>query len=426
MAPSPLTLLVLKQAALALGAIPLYGVAKVYFRGVLPSLFALLYLISPLTLSVDWNNFDPEAFLPFFALAALFFFAKGRLWPFVACWLLALGTIEAAPAVLILFAVGGLIGTFLARPSSPYWTVSVERRALLIALFLACGWLILSFIALQLAGPRGGAFGGAYDTRFTVLGASSLPDVLPRALTHPGAAGAALQFQGSRKLLFLELAILASGALSLVGGLRYLLPFMGYLTLAFLSNNLSMYDFGAEYSALFTAFLFVAAVEGAVLVRDLLSGPNPADRFNKLKVRLATELQDLRQWLSEVPADWPGLDSALFRLQVASASMENNKLGPAELHLQRLRRKLGSTFPRTSGFQAPALRHLADPKGNRSIDPGPSRSRFDLARTSAKLAGYAPIIILVACILPVTAVANPLLSSPVGGGLDVGIRAAGP
>jgi uncharacterized membrane protein len=426
-APSPVTLILLKQIALALSALPLYGIAKVYFRkGSAPVLFAALYLISPLTMAIDWNSFDPEAFLPLAVLGALYFFAKGRFWPFMLCWILALGTIEAAPPLLILFAAGGLLATFVVQSSTPYLTALQQRRPLLIALLVAGAWLAIAYFALQLAGPRGGAFGNSYATRYTVLGATSFPDVLPRALTHPGAAAAALQFDGSEKLLFLGLLILATGAFSLLGGLRYLLPFAGYLTLAFLSNNAGLYIFGTQYAALIFGILFAAAIEGTVLVVDFLGISTGDQRRHDLETRLISEARDLGRRLPPSIQANSTRRQLSDRLQRAVTLLGRGELGPAERELERSRREIEahSQSRVTNSVSSLGGDGKARAVGRSRLVALRSRTRFLLK--SVGTTDAVVLAILAVCVLSATAVANPLIGEPLDRSSTITYGLAGP
>ena len=335
-APSPVTLIVLKQLALTLGALPLYGIAKTYFRNeFVPILFSGLYLISPLTLTADWNTFDLEPLFPLALLLSLYFFSKGRNWPFLACWLLALGTIEATTPLLALFAAGGLIGTFLAKPSSAYWTAAQQRRPLFAALVIAVVWLGVAALVLYSAGSRGGGFGNAYAIRYTILGADSLPNVLPQAVTHPGAAAAALRFGESGKILFVELILISTGALWLLGGLRYILPIGGYLALALLSNNAGAYTLGTEQAVLLLGFLFAGTIEGAVLLSDWLGGVNPEQRHLDLRFRLAKEARELADNIRLLPLDRHSLADRLeTRLRNAIVLLDADGTRPGRTSIE--------------------------------------------------------------------------------------------
>jgi uncharacterized membrane protein len=417
LAPSPVALLVLKQLALALGAIPVYGIARVYFSGkFVPLVFAGLYLISPLTIATDWNNFDPESFIPLTVLVALYFFTVGRFWPFLLAWLLALGTIESTPPILILFCVGALMGTWLLPSLSPYWTSRQQRRPLLIALVVAVVWLGAAYLFLKEAG-RGGGFSSAYAVRFTVLGASSFPDVLLRAVTHPGLAGVALQYDAPMKLLFVEMIFLASGAISILGGLRYLFPVVGYLAFAMLSNNATLFVFGSQYPAMFSAFLFVGAIEGAALLWDLSGGLDFGHRHRKLATRL---LAETRSMLAQIPS--MGLDSELRRTVILKVKrvlslLSADQLGEAEAGLRHIRRELraATSSPLREGVDSiPTQGAGFTPNVGGSF----ARRSWAGARRPNVTTGLRASILsaLVIAILVSSAYASPLTNRPAAGG----------
>ncbi len=420
LSPSPVTLIALKQIALALGALPLYGIARIYFeRRAIPIVFAALYLISPLTLAVDWNNFDPEAFIPLTTLAALYFLLRGRFWWFLAAWILTLSTIESIPALLALFAVGGLVGTFFWPPSSPWLTRAKERRYLLAALVTALAWLGVAYVALIAISPNQGSFGQVYEARYLVLGANSFQDVLPQALLHPWAATAALQYQESQKVLFVEVMILASGAVSVLGGLRYLLPFGGYLALALLSNSTPLYIFGAQYTAYVSALLFVGAIEGTVFLLALFSETSYERRRSDLKNRLEQETRRLTELARGIPLEGVSRAEAVNRLQKAADRVSAGDLPSAALELQGARRILievtrgdrGNNFVPGEQMEAAGVRPGLASRIRAWRKPGGA------GRVNAS--ELAICIVPIICILVASGLANPLLSNPAAGGYSI-------
>ena len=326
----------------------------------------------------------------------------------------------------MLFAVGGLFATFFASSSIPYLTALQQRRPLLIALLVAGAWFIVGYVVLELAGPRGGGFGGAYAVRYTVLGATSFPDVLPQALTHPGAAAAALQFDGAKKILFLELVILATGAISVLGGLRYILPVAGYMTLAFLSNNAGLYIFGTQYAALILGFMFVAAIEGTVVILDFTHGLKSDQRRRDLAIRLVAEARDLTERLPASFRDHATLSRVGDRLARAQELLGLGKLGLAEGELEWVERALrvesrGRDRPPTSAVGAVGGPVATD--RDRLIAPR-RRTAFSLGReTALDVTVFATVV---AIVLTTTALANPLVSGPLARGEAITYGLAGP
>jgi uncharacterized membrane protein len=414
--PSPITLIVLKQAALAFAAVPLCGLAKVYFRkDLVPVLFGLLYLVSPLTTNLDWNNVDPEDFLAISLLFALYFLARGRFWPFVVCWIVALGTIEAAPALLLLFAVGALIGTYLVRIGETYWSPAQQRRPLLVAALISAAWLFLAFEVLYGAGPRGGAFGAAYARRYSVLGASSLPDVLLQTIGHPSLAVLALQYQGSLKVLLLEVLLLAGGVFWIAGGLRYLLPVGGYLAFALLSNAAVQYTFGTEYLALIGAFILAGLVEGCAWAYDRATRSPAGGR----RLRLAEDLRTATDALTKALdlASVPDSTRVELRSELSEAgtAIDADNLPRAEEKLNLVANAL--RLPPRSWASVPSV---ADPevvdRATPATSSGSIRQGAAYPGTRRGRAVLAMIISIAAvAILAVASASNPFLSTPLAG-----------
>lgn len=420
-APGPMALVAIKQVALALGALPLYGIARTYFkRRTLPMVFVVLYLLSPLTLALDWNNFDPEAFIPVTLLTALYFFVRGRQWCFIAAWILTLSTIEAIPAVLMLFAAGGLIGTLFSAPLSPWLSRSQERRFLLTALVISVAWLGLAYLALRAISPLAGAFGDNYEARYTLLGASSFLTVLPQAIAHPALAGAAFHYEESQKLLFVGVLILASGAFFVLGGLRYWLPFVGYLVLALLSNVTIMYIFGAQYPAYISAILFVGAIEGVVFTMDRLGGSSYGSRRADLIRRLEAEIRDLAGSLERLEGHPARREQAFGLLRDAASALGEGNLSKAT-HEIRLTRAIFSDVTNhsredsiTSGIVFP-VSLLPTPAAST-----PTAPRKGLINTvSPGILEVACSVVVIVCLLFATGFASPLLSSPAAGGYKI-------
>jgi uncharacterized membrane protein len=418
-APSPVTLIIFKQLALALGALPVYGIARTYFRRELvPFALGALYLISPLTITTDWNSFDLEPFFPLAVLTAIYFFSRGRTVPFLACWVLALGTIEATAPLLALFAVGGLLGTFLSRSSTPYWTAAQQRMPLVVALVIAVAWIGISSAVLYHVGTRGGTYGNAYAVRYSILGASSLPDVLPRALTDPGAAGAALQYDGSRKILFFEILVVSTGALWLLGGLRYIFPLFGYLALAFLSNSPASYGLGTEQPVLVLGFLFAGTIEGVVLLVDWYDGRWQDNRRAELESRLTREARKIAEGLRSVPTD-QDRNSSPVTVHVRSAlqMLRAGNLANAdhELKIARVQSSLvfGVDTRRSARRSQPPTASRGDTDGRGQARDGNRLSRRFNLRTMGG-SSMAAVALLSVLIVPSMVVANPLVSEPLG------------
>jgi uncharacterized membrane protein len=425
LASSPVTLMVLRQFALTLGAVPLYGIARVYFqKGVIPVVFASAYLASPLIMANDWNSFDPESFIPVLLLCSIYFFTVGRLWPFVAFWILSLGTIESAPPLLLAFAIGGMVGTYLVPSLSPYWTAKQQRRPLVIAAGLAAVWIGVAFAVLQIVG-RGGAFGATYATRYQVLGATSLPDVVVRSVTDPHAALNALQWDGSAKLLFVAIIVLASGVVWLAGGLRYLLPIAAFLFLVLLSSLKYEFVIGSQYPGLVLAFLFAGSVEGAALLNDVFQRKPLDHRHRELFERLADRTRALAGLLPSLGLSRELEAKLLGDLRRAAASLAANRTGEAERILNSALRSIELASRARPSTGPDGLNALVSVEGAADRSNLPLRRSFRrIDRSRALTLGL--VTLIAGAILLSTTFASPLLSNPAAGASDIVFGLEGP
>jgi uncharacterized membrane protein len=268
LAPAPTTLLVMKIVALAAGAFPAYGIA--HRRLGSPRwglLLGTVYLVSPITMTLNWIDFDMEVFIPFFVLCALYLLIRKRYFAFLVAWVLALATIETAVPFLLIFGILALLGSYWGSGMLSRQNRSQERVALWMSVLLAAAWLGIAYFAVHSYSPVGGTFGTSYARSYYVLQAQSFYGIIPQAILHPGLAGLALSFNGSNKIAYLLLLFGCFAFLPLFGELRYLVPVAAWIGLAVLSNTPQEYSFGSQYLGYVSPFLFAGAVGGIVLLR---------------------------------------------------------------------------------------------------------------------------------------------------------------
>jgi uncharacterized membrane protein len=279
---APTTLLIFKAVALALGALPVYGLAQRRLGSPAWGFgLGLAYLLSPLTMDLGWTSFDMEVFLPVLVLSSIYFLTRRRYVPFLVFWVLSLSVIETIGPLLALFMVFCILGAFLGPRLLSGPALFKERAVLLLALGISIGWIALAYLVTTSLAPVGATFGTGYATRYTTLGATSFVGVVPQAILHPNLAAAALQFQGSNKLAYVLLLFGCVAFLPFFGELRYLAPIGGWLVLSLLSNVNSLYAFGSAYLGYVNPFLFAGAIGGLVYLRPLVahafatSAPDP-------------------------------------------------------------------------------------------------------------------------------------------------------
>src|SRR5438874_2949704 len=137
--PSPDALLVAQAIAVALGALPVFWLARKHLGSQRAALgFALAYLLYPPTQWLTLNEFHPVAFACPLLLFAIWFLDEGRLLPFALCALLAATTKEE-----IGFVVAGL---------GLWWALARGRRVEGLAILVAGAAVAL--IAIEVVVPH--------------------------------------------------------------------------------------------------------------------------------------------------------------------------------------------------------------------------------------------------------------------------------
>lgn len=271
-------LIVIKQVALALGALPAYGLAKAKLGSRKWAwLVGLVYLTTPLMTGIDWVSFDPEVFLPVTLLSAFYFLEIRRFQWFMVSCIVALSVMETVAFFLAIFSVIAFLASWYPYPQHREVGPRRLRKFAFWGLVASVASLGLSYLFLSVI-SNGGAFGSGYAQNFAVLGATSIPNVPLRALLHPTAATAAMSFDGNSKLLYVLLLFGCVAFLSLFGELKYLIPALGWMGLSMLANNPIYFAMDNHYVAYPLPFLIAGAISG--IQRILRYGPLVVKRLS--------------------------------------------------------------------------------------------------------------------------------------------------
>jgi uncharacterized membrane protein len=181
--PGPETLLILQTPFIALGAVPIYLIARQLLEDERLCLYvAAIYLVNPAVLSLNLFDFHLEAFLPFFLGMSFYFLMTKRWKPYSLFLGLSLITIEfasfiaAAMAVSILISERRKIRSLFSRPR---YLVSIENRSILVSMFTiiaALGWfyfaIYMSSIFAGTGAPPAKLLGGFLPSFQEWIGAS--------------------------------------------------------------------------------------------------------------------------------------------------------------------------------------------------------------------------------------------------------------
>ena len=168
--PSPDVLLVSQAAAVALGALPVYWLARKHLGSAHAGLgFALAYLAYPPTQWLTLNEFHPVALACPLLLYAIWFLDEERLLPFALCAALAATTKEEIALV-----VAGL-GIWYA----------LARRHRVAGTAIAVAGVVVSLVAIEIVIPHFNRAGtSSFFTRYSEVG-STPGGIVHTALTDP-------------------------------------------------------------------------------------------------------------------------------------------------------------------------------------------------------------------------------------------------
>jgi uncharacterized membrane protein len=275
--PSPDMLLVAQAVAVALGALPVFWLARKHLGSDRIALgFALAYLIYPPTQWLTLNEFHPVALACPLLLYAIWFLDEGRLVPFAACAIVAATTKEEIALV-----VAGL-GIWYALAHGRRWTGAA----------VAAAGVAAALIAIEVVIPHFNRAGtSSFFTRYSEVG-STPGGIVHTALTDPwkivttAATGRGLGYLAQLVLPLALLVVLAPLAL---------IAAVPELAVNLLSAATTQTSIRFHYTAGLIPVLIAAAVFGAkrlppripvativvvtALAANYLLGPAPLWRY---------------------------------------------------------------------------------------------------------------------------------------------------
>lgn len=261
--PTAETLLIIKSSALALGALPLYFLAKEKLGNEKAAfMLAVVYLLSPGLQGANWFDFQPQVFIPLLTFASLYFMEKERWKLFFISLILSLMISEHTTLMVLAISAYMLITSDLRRLLHPR-RLKPTREIMLILAVAAClsSWLIAGYVKGSF--PINPEFLEKYraSSAYRILGFKevnllALPIYI---LQNMDKAIAALSYDYPIKLLYVvlllgPLAFIPLGDKSIAVTLLLLLPFI-------ISNNAAYYKIGAHYSLYVLTPIFMAALE---------------------------------------------------------------------------------------------------------------------------------------------------------------------
>ena len=243
--PSPQLLLVAQALVVALGAVPVFLLARKHLRSARAGLgFALAYLLYPATGWLTLNEFHPVALATTFLLVAFWYLDEDRLLPFA---LFAIAAAACKEEIALVVAGFGI------------WYALARRRWIAGVVIAAAGgiWAAIA-IAVVIPHYNAGAESDFYG-RYSEVGGSA-GGILKTAVTHPlRIAEAAFS---SRDLQYLLQLVMPLAGLCLLAPL-VLVAALPELAINLLSATTTQTSIHFHYTAGLIPPLVIAAVFGA-------------------------------------------------------------------------------------------------------------------------------------------------------------------
>ena len=254
--PSAPVLLVGQSLILALGALPVFGIARHRLEDGRPAAaFAILYLVNPSLHGINVRDFHAAALAIPLLLTAIYFAEVGRPWPFAGAIVLTLMCREDAALPVI-----GL-GAWLALGQRRWLAGGATALGALTLLVVDVRWVIPHF--------RHEPY--VHLWRYRHLG-YSLGEIIVTTVTHP------LRTIGGHltggRLVYLMALLAPLGFLPLLGGWD-LMGALPALAQNLLSSDATLYNHRTQYQAFVLPFLILAAVAGYTRLATRRGGRSP-------------------------------------------------------------------------------------------------------------------------------------------------------
>jgi uncharacterized membrane protein len=257
--PGPQTLLVIQSLVLALGALPIYFLAKQKLKSKnLAFVFSSVFLLSPSLMGINWYDFHPEAFI-ILPMLLTFYFAETKNWyPYIISVIFVLLAMDQAAVLIIIFGLYKLAtlkkAFYLEKPLlQSKLIVYVFTVILGIVWFLLCIKLVTDF------NPNNLYVSGSSEY-WSILGAKNILGIPGNVIFHPVAAINALTFDWAAKLGYITI-LLGPTLFLLLFAPKTTILVVPWLAISLLSNYGPYYQVGNQYPA----FIFPAIIYGSII-----------------------------------------------------------------------------------------------------------------------------------------------------------------
>lgn len=260
--PSVETLLVIQSTVLALGAVPLYWMARERLGKNLALYISILYLIYPPLNYINVNDFHLQAFLPAFFLFTVYYLERER-WPnFLLFTILSLATIEFVPIIVAFIALYGL----MLYKQRKFVDSKKALRYIVLTFLLAILWFFLAMKVKELFNPH----------------TSPIPTPWPHALSNPISLLHTLLNDWGLKVFYVVCLLGPLGFMPLLA-LEPLVMALPWIGASFITNYPLYYSVYFQYTGFVIAFIFIALIKA---IERLTAKGTTLKRMKKILIML--------------------------------------------------------------------------------------------------------------------------------------------
>jgi uncharacterized membrane protein len=268
--PHPELLLVLQAIVVALGAHPLFALARLkLISGWAALIFGLVFLLNPAIQGATWYEFHPVTLAPTLLMAAFYFLITGRNGWFALFAALAAFTKEEIGLLVFMMGLYALLAQH-------------RRKMGTITMALSLGWALFAVLGVQ------GRFaaGNIHWGRYAYLG-DSPGEIIASLFTRPGLVWGQMQSANVLRYFWLLLFPVAFTSLAALDVFLLALPSLAINLLADFSPMHQVNEL--IYSAPIIPFVMLSSVMGTARVQGWLASRwgRGADRRRTLAVALA-------------------------------------------------------------------------------------------------------------------------------------------
>jgi uncharacterized membrane protein len=249
--PTGEALLVISTLVIAIGALPVYAIAKFFLKNEkIAVTFGIFYLLYPPLQGVTLSGFSPESFAGTLFLFILYYLVKADFKKLAFVFPLGLMTHEASVPMIAFIGIYGML-----------YHRSVKNKGFQASLIILVTSIPYFFFAQYMKILFGWTGQPSLWHEWALIGATSTSDLPLKILLNPIGALNSLTFDWATKLLYITFLLLPVLFLPLLG-LQGLIPAIPYLLISLFSSYHLYYSLEGHYAAFVAPFIFLGFLHG--------------------------------------------------------------------------------------------------------------------------------------------------------------------